>query len=111
MVRGKQPRLDSLSSSEPARLGRTVQLTDTGRAAMGPESGRCITREPTGAPVLAVGLPTMMEAEELCGDRGLVLTPRDLDGVVRKGASLLALAINKALQQRLTIPEIGYLAS
>lgn len=115
LVRSMRPAavlcVDSLSSSEPARLGRTVQLTDTGLSPLRPESGKCITRETIGAPVLAVGLPTMMEAEDLCGDRGLVLTPRDLDGVVRRGAALLALAINKALQQRLTIPEIGYLAS
>lgn len=103
--------VDSLAGSEPARLGRTVQLTDTGLSPTRPESGKCITRETVGAPVLAVGLPTMMEAGELCGEKGLVLTPRDLDGVVRKGSRLLALAINKALQQRLTIPEISYLAS
>lgn len=115
MVRAVRPAavlcVDSLAGSDPARLGRTVQLTDTGLSPARPGSGRCITRAQLGVPVLAVGVPTMMEADELCGQKGLVVAPRELDSIVRKGSSLLALAINKALQQRLTIPEICYLAN
>ena len=62
-------------------------------------------------PVLAVGVPTKMDADEVCGQKGLVLAPRELDAVVRRGSSLLALAINKALQSQLSIAELCYLAN
>ena len=62
-------------------------------------------------PVLAVGIPTMMEADDLLGRPGCVVTPRQLDTVVKKGAELLSLAVNKALQQRLSIAELCYLAN
>ena len=64
-----------------------------------------------GVPVLAVGIPTMMEADEAVGRPGFVITPRELDSVVKKGSNLLALAINKALQQKLSIAELCYLAN
>ena len=65
-----------------------------------------------GVPVLAVGIPTLMEADEALGGRkGFVITPRELDSVVRKGSNLLGLAINKALQTKLSIAELCYLAN
>ncbi|WP_418971845.1 GPR endopeptidase, partial [Allofournierella sp.] len=103
--------IDSLCTSDPARLGRTVQISDTGLCPARPESGKCITRAMLGVPVLAVGIPTMMEADEAVGRPGFVITPRELDSVVKKGSNLLALAINKALQQKLSIAELCYLAN
>ena len=64
-----------------------------------------------GVMALAVGIPTMMEADEAVGRPGFVITPRELDSVVKKGSNLLALAINKALQQKLSIAELCYLAN
>ena len=103
--------IDSLCTSDPARLGRTVQISDTGLCPARPDSGKCITRAMLGVPVLAVGIPTMMEADEAVGRPGFVITPRELDSVVKKGSNLLALAINKALQQKLSIAELCYLAN
>ena len=104
--------VDSLCSSDPARLGRTVQISDTGLCPSRPGSSRCITRAMLGVPVLAVGIPTLMEADEALGGRkGFVITPRELDSVVRKGSNLLGLAINKALQTKLSIAELCYLAN
>ena len=103
--------IDSLCTSDPARMGRTVQISDTGLCPARPESGKCLTRAMLGVPVLAVGIPTMMEADELLGRPGCVVTPRQLDDVVKRGAELLALAVNKALQQRLSIAELCYLAN
>ena len=103
--------VDSLACSEPERLGRMVLLTDTGLCPASPGSARCVTRQQLGVPVLAVGVPTMMDADEVCGQKGLVLAPRELDAVVRRGSSLLALAINKALQSQLSIAELCYLAN
>lgn len=103
--------IDSLCTSDPARMGRTVQISDTGLSPARPSSGKCLTRAMLGVPVLAVGIPTMMEADDFLGRPGCVITPRQLDTVVKKGAELLALAVNKALQQRLSIAELCYLAN
>ena len=49
-----------------------------------------------GVPVVAVGVPTVMEADTMLGaKRPLVVTPKDIDAIIRRGATLLALAINK----------------
>ena len=60
----------------------------------------------SGAPLSKLKSPAA-----LAGVPGLVLTPRDLDGVIRRGAALLAGAINQALQPRLTLDELDYLVS
>ena len=61
--------VDSLCTSDPARLGRTIQISDTGLSPARPDSGRCITRAMLGVPVLAVGVPTLMEADG-CMEKG-----------------------------------------
>ena len=85
--------VDSLCSSEPERLGRTLQFSDAARL---------------GVPVLAAGIPTLMQSEE---GRDLVVTPRELDSVIAHGAALLAAAINRALQPRLSIAQLGWLTN
>ena len=51
---------------------------------------------------------TLMQAEE---GSDLVVTPRELDSVIAHGAALLAAAINRALQPRLSIAQLGWLTS
>ena len=104
--------VDSLCTSDPVRLGRTIQISDTGLSPARPDSGRCITRAMLGVPVLAVGVPTLMEADG-CMEKGkgLILTCRQLDGVIRSGSELLSAAINKALQPSMSIAELCYLAN
>jgi len=58
--------------------------------------------------VLAAGIPTIMEAKE---GGELVVTPRELDRVIGQGASLLAAAINRALQPGFTVPQLCWLAN
>lgn len=104
--------VDSLCTSEVQRIGRTIQISDTGLRSARPQSSRCITRAMLGVPVVAVGIPTMMEAgESEQTESELIVIPRELDSVVRKGANLLGLAINKALQPKLSIEELHYLAN
>lgn len=103
--------VDSLACAGPQRLGRAIQLSDAGLRPADPAGTRSLTRATVGAPVIALGIPTLMEAGELCAEPGLVLTPRDLDGVVRRGSQLLARALNQALQPRLTPDELGRLVS
>ena len=59
-----------------------------------------------GVPVVAAGIPTLMEAEE---GADLVVTPRALDSVIAHGSALLAAAINRALQPRLSVAQLCWL--
>ena len=62
--------VDSLAAREAHRIGATVQLTDTG---IQPGAGvgnhrRALTRESIGAPVIAIGMPTVIRAAALARD-------------------------------------------
>ena len=101
--------VDSLCTGEARRLGCSVQLSTAGLA---PRSGDAIDREALGEPVVAVGVPTVLEASHLLhAKRPLVVTPRDIDAIVRRAANLLALAVNKALQPMLSVGELSFLTS
>lgn len=98
--------VDSLCSMEPQRLGRTIQFSDTGLCPARPGSGRHLDSVRLGVPVIAAGIPTLMEAQE---GKDLVVTPRELDSVIAHGAALLGTAINRALQPRLSIAQLCWL--
>ena len=98
--------VDSLCSAEPERLGRTLQFSDTGLCPARPDSSRHLDAARLGVPVVAAGIPTLMQAAE---GKDLVVTPRDLDGVISHGAALLAAAVNRALQPRLSIAQLCWL--
>ena len=98
--------VDSLCSAEPERLGRTLQFSNTGLHPAQPDHSRHLDAARLGVPVLAAGIPTLMQAEE---GRDLVVTPRDLDGVIAHGAALLGAAINRALQPKLSVAQLCWL--
>ncbi len=98
--------VDSLCSAEPERLGRTLQFSDTGLHPAQPDSARHLDAARLGVPVVAAGIPTLMQAEQ---GRDLVITPRDLDSVIAHGAALLAAAINRALQPKLSVNQLCWL--
>ena len=98
--------VDSLCSAEPERLGRTLQFSDTGLHPAQPDHSRHLDAARLGVPVLAAGIPTLMQAQE---GRDLVVTPRDLDGVIAHGAALLGAAINRALQPKLSVAQLCWL--
>ena len=99
--------VDSLCSSEPQRLGRTLQFSDAGLCPAQPGSTRHLDTARLGLPVIAAGIPTLMAAQE---GKDLVVTPRELDSVIAHGAALLGAAINRALQPRLSIAQLCWLA-
>ena len=98
--------VDSLCSGEAARLGRTVQFSDTGLYPAQADHTRHLTRDALGVPVVAAGIPTLMQAQE---GADLVVTPRALDSVIAHGAALLAGSVNRALQPRLTVQQLCWL--
>lgn len=101
--------IDSLVSSEAARLGRTIQFSNTGLCPTSIESEKHITPARLGLPVIAAGIPTIMEATApSC--KHLVMVPRALDQTVAHGAALLGAAINRALQPSFSLAQLCWLA-
>ena len=98
--------VDSLCSAEGQRLGRTVQFSDAGLYPAQADHTRHLTRDTLGVPVVAAGIPTLMQAQE---GADLVVTPRALDSVIAHGAALLAGSVNHALQPRLTVQQLCWL--
>lgn len=106
--------VDALASGELDRLCRNVQICDSG---ISPGSGVGNDRAELnaallGAPVIAVGVPTVIDASCFCSDeaaRGLFVTPRNIDELVRSVSRLVAYGINLALHPGLTIANIDML--
>ena len=102
-----------------ARVCTTVQLSDTGIV---PGSGvgnsrRALNRTTLGVPVIAVGVPTVVDAATLTADvleeagrggldpaalgewgKNVMVTPRDVDARIRDLSRMLGYAIDLALQ-------------
>ena len=116
--------VDALASRSLQRLCRTVQLADTG---ITPGSGVgnhrfALTRESLGVPVIAIGVPTVVEAATLAADlmdaedlpdlgagKDLLVTPKDIDSQVRDLSKVIAYAIGLALQPALTLNDLDML--
>lgn len=105
--------IDALAGAEPERLCRTLQITDSGIA---PGSGVGNDREPLcvgtlGLPVLALGVPTVIDAACLGNGalRGMFVTPRDIAQTVRCAARVIAWALDLALHPGLTTEELSAL--
>ena len=98
--------VDSLCSAEAARLGRTIQFSDTGLHPADARHARHLDAAALGVPVIAAGIPTLMDADE---GADLVLTPRALDSVIAHGSALLAGILNRALQPRLSVAQLCWL--
>ena len=99
--------VDSLGSGEGARLGRSVQFSDPGLYAAQADHAKHLDAAALGVPVIAAGIPTLMDSDE---GADLVVTPRALDSVIAHGSALLAGAINRALQPRLSVAQLFWLA-
>ena len=98
--------VDALAARSRDKLCRTVQLTDSGIV---PGSGVGNARQELsarvfGVPVLAVGVPTVVDA----GD-GLIVTRRDIDKCVKDVGRLVGYALNLALQEGLTLADVDML--
>ncbi len=110
--------VDALACSDISRLGKTVQLTDTG---ISPGSGvqnsrKELSFKTLGVKTIAIGVPTVVDMHtiiENCtgvpphkGSPNMMVTPRSVDRIIEKTALILSLAINKALQPMLSVEEI-----
>jgi len=123
--------VDALASRKLSRVCRTVQISDTGIV---PGSGIGNSRaglnlETLGVPVIAVGVPTVVDAGTLTADLleesgagavspeqfrafggGMIVTPKEIDTQVEDLSKLLGYAINCALHKDLTVEDVDMLA-
>lgn len=110
--------IDALAARSRHRLCATVQLSDTG---LTPGSGvgnhrKAVNARTLRLPVIAVGVPTVIDGAALCGDEdaapsGLFVTPQDIDRRIRDMGALLGTAITLALQPTLTAADVTALLS
>lgn len=106
--------VDALASGELDRLCRNVQICDSGIApGSGVGNDRAeLNRESLGVPVIAVGVPTVVDAAAFCADEsaaGLFVTPRNIDELVRSVSKLVAYGLNLALHPGLSIADVDML--
>lgn len=122
--------VDALAARRLSRLGCTIQMSNTG---ITPGSGvgnarTALNQETVGVPVIAIGVPTVVDAatlaidllgegkaekeeqrlRELMEPRGtaMMVTPREIDLLVERAARLVALSINCALQPTLSAEDL-----
>ncbi len=123
--------IDALAARSTRRLNRTIQITNTG---IQPGSGvgnhrNALTRESLGVPVLAIGIPTVVDAATIVGDalekllseerefdsmkylgqhrnvfselNNMYMTGKDIDAVVKQISYTVSEGINLALEMRM----------
>ena len=114
--------IDALAARSVRRLNRTIQIADTGIA---PGSGvgnhrTAITEETVGVPVIAIGVPTVVDAATIVGDSieeyvakcrdegmrenkehlippylyGMFVTPKDIDETMERTSYTISEALN-----------------
>lgn len=104
--------IDALAARSTRRLGRTIQLTDTGiqpGSGVGNHRGS-LTRESLGIPVIAIGVPTVVEAAAIIYDaqgscermpphlNGMFVTPKNIDEMIKQLSFTLSEALNMVFQ-------------
>lgn len=117
--------VDALASRSAERLCRTVQISDAGII---PGSGvgnhrMVLNRETLGVPVIAVGVPTVVEASTLIMDllgkdndtdlpgSELFVTPREVDSRVADLGKVIGYAVSMALNPGLSVEDLDLLLS
>nr|WP_306290318.1 GPR endopeptidase [Pseudoflavonifractor phocaeensis] len=119
--------VDALASRSLDRVCRTIQIADTGIV---PGSGvgnarAALNRETLGVPVIAIGVPTVVDAATLCADvlaeagrddldpdalrragSGVIVTPKEIDSHVADISKVIGFGVNLALQTGLTVQDV-----
>lgn len=122
--------IDALASRSLHRICSTIQLADTG---ITPGSGvgnhrAALNQETLGVPVIALGVPTVVDVATLCADvlaeagksdlepetlrgagSGLMVTPRDIDQSSADLAKVIGFAVDLALQNGLSLADVELL--
>ena len=119
--------VDSLAAREAARLARTIQLSDTG---ISPGAGvgnrrAAFDRDYIGVPVIAVGVPTVVDTATLVHDAlagqdireemlaslsGLFVSPKEIDVIAENVGKIIGYAINRAFHGDFSYEEMAMMA-
>ena len=101
--------VDALACSVVGRLGCTVQISDAGISpGSGVQNARAeLSMRTLGIPVVAVGVPTVIDLRTLAGDSvpDMLVTPRDIDRILHHAARLLGISLNLALHPQLNFAD------
>lgn len=118
--------VDALASRRLERLGCTLQISDTGIApGAGVGNHRTqINAETIGVPVIAIGVPTVVDVQTLASDlrggrsnedvhriispdnRDMIVIPREIDLLTERASRLIAFALNGALQNEFELSDL-----
>ena len=117
--------VDALASRRIERLGCTLQISDAGispGAGVGNHRTR-INQETVGVPVIAIGVPTVIDAQTFANDvlgsgvrskaeytvprgRQMVVIPREIDLLTERAARLLGFSLNAAMQKEFELKDL-----
>lgn len=129
--------VDALAARSTKRLNRTIQITNTG---IQPGSGvgnhrNALTKESLGIPVIAVGVPTVVDAATIVGDalekitgedkdldsvkyqntlafselNNMYMTGKDIDAVIKRVSFTLSEGINMAMEKGMELSDMAYI--
>ncbi len=118
--------IDALASRRLERLGCTLQISDTGispGAGVGNHRTK-INQETIGVPVIAIGVPTVVDIQTLASDlledeytkqtqklirpnnRDMIVIPREIDLLTERASRLIGFALNGALQNEFDLSDL-----
>lgn len=121
--------IDALASRNLSRLGSTVQMSDTG---ISPGSGvgnsrQRLDEKTLGVKVISIGVPTVVDGATLVHNliekseslsysilpesEEMMVTPKEIDLLIERASKLVSLALNCALQEKLSPEDIMSLVS
>lgn len=117
--------VDALASRRVERLGCTMQISDAG---ISPGAGvgnhrTGINQETIGVPVIAIGVPTVIDAQtfandllgdgvesrarfSLSGSRQMIVIPREIDLLTERASRLLGFSLNAAMQNEFELKDL-----
>ncbi|MBE6837096.1 MAG: GPR endopeptidase [Ruminococcus sp.] len=111
--------IDALACAEISNLGCTIQLTDTGISpGSGVKNARAELSENTlGCKVIAIGMPTVIDMQTAVYQisdaenqnekfASMMVTPRNIDFLVKNGATIIHTALNSLFHPSISPSEI-----
>lgn len=119
--------IDALASRRIERLGCTLQISDTGISPGAGIGNRRfpINKKTIGIPVIAIGIPTVVDALTLIKDtlpkdyqernlfndisqkgKNMVVTPKEIDVLIERGSQIIGMAVNSALHNNFSLEDI-----
>ena len=124
--------IDALASRRLERLGCTLQISDTGIApGAGVGNHRTkINSDTMGIPVIAIGVPTVVDAATMASDllniknendsnklkeqltpngRKMVVTPKEIDLLIDRASKLISMSVNYSLHKGLELEDLAML--